>query len=177
MNMTLVEKARDWVVWHRLSPQDAVKEAVKELVKGGQPAPSREEQAQAVAVLKQDEEGRRAANNAAIAAQRAEWAREAEAKAAREAEAKARREERAAQLVEVSRLRGEIIAAAKVAGRADLWRRTTSRRAEAEEVGTEYRRAPGADFAPHDEVAGAAERAGDDVVALRAILAEIGGGR
>lgn len=172
MNMTLVAAARDWVEWHGLTPQDAVAEAVK----GGIRA-SAEERVQAVAVLKQDEADRRAANEAAIAAQREQWALEAREKAARDAEAKARREERAAQLAEATRLRGEIIAAAKAAGRGDLWRRTTSRRAEAEEVGTEYRRLPGADFAQHDEVAGAAEDASDDVPALRAILAEIGGAR
>ena len=172
MNTTLVTEARNWVEWHRLTPQDAVKEAVKSGIRA-----TAEERAQAVAVLKQDEADRRAANEAAFAAQRAEWAREAQEKAAREAEAKARREERAAQLAEAARLRGEIITAAKVAGRDDLWRRTTSRRAEAEEIGASYSRLPGSDFAPHDEVAGAAEDASDDVHILRVILAEIGGAR
>ncbi|NBW23158.1 MAG: hypothetical protein EBR82_85965, partial [Caulobacteraceae bacterium] len=87
--------------WHRLTPQDAVKEAVKSGIRA-----TAEERAQAVAVLKQDEADRRAANEAAFAAQRAEWAREAQEKAAREADSKARREERAAQLAEASRLRG-----------------------------------------------------------------------
>jgi len=169
---TLVAAARDWVEWHRMSPKDAVAEAVKSGIRA-----TAEERAQVIRLLTEEQEAARAANNAAIAAQRAQWAREAEEKAAREAEAKAHREERAAQLAEASRLRGEIVTAAKAAGRDNLWRRTTSRRAEAEEVGTEYRRLPGTDFGSHDEVAGAAEDAGDDVATLRAILAEIGGAR
>ena len=172
MNTTLANEARNWVEWHRLSPRDAVTEAVKSGIRA-----TAEERAQVVRLLTDEEDAARAANNAAIAAQRAQWAQEAKEKAAREAEAKARREERAAQLAEAARLRGEIITAAKAAGRNDLWRRTTSRRAEAEEIGADYRRLPGADFAPHDEVAGAAEDAGDDVATLRAILAEIGGAR
>ena len=169
---TLATEARNWIEWHRLSPREAVAEAVKSGVRA-----TAEERVQVIRLLTEEQEAARAANEAAFAAQRAEWAREAQEKAAREADSKARREERAAQLAEASRLRGEIITAAKAAGRADLWRRTTSRRAEAEEVGGGFSRLPGADFAPHDEVAGAAEDARDDVPTLRSILAEIGGAR
>ena len=172
MNMIkLARDARDLMEYHRMSPRDAVAEAVKA-------APSSaEERAEVIRLLTEEQEAARAASNAAIAAQRQQWAREAQEKAAREAEAKARRDARAAQLAEAARLRADIIAASKKAGRGDLWRRTTSRRAEVEEVGAAYSRLPGADFAPHDEVAGAAEAAGDDVEALRAILAQIGGAR